>query len=310
MMDQNREKKQKRMKKRFYGLLAILLSFLFHFGVLYELGQKDYNTQPKKNALPQGYIKLDVPNKKDKKKNIDEDEKEKRILETPLAPTQAPSEAEFLGQNDHQAKKLMKVKNHLQAKALDPGLAQVHEKKSMQVSPRNEIPKEKDVKTEKLQKVKDIGRNLYKENNEHKRNPYEDLLANSTEQLAESQIKQGYMDHLNDLVEEGETIDMNTREYRYIGYFTSLRKAIELVWNYPSEAARRGLHGAVLLKFIILENGRVSKVQVMESSGHNILDDAIVNAIHAASPFAPLPKGFKKEHLVIRGAFHYVLGNY
>ncbi len=89
-----------------------------------------------------------------------------------------------------------------------------------------------------------------------------------------------------------------------------MRKAIELVWNYPSEAAQRGMEGEVTVEFVIAKSGSVSRIKVLKSSGYKILDDAIVEALRLASPFAPLPDGFGKQKMLITGSFRYILSPY
>jgi TonB family protein len=307
------QKQDKSASLRFYWIATVVLSILFHIGLLYYLSDRS-DELTELNALPEDYIKLNVPNKQDAiSEQEKEEDKNRRILETPLEKTAPVPDAEFLGQNDHRAKKLMKVKKQNQEKAADPGLPKqahksVAKKESTQGQDGSDHEMGKDVP---VQDLKGEGsQDLTKKQKRGARSAYEKLLAESTESIAETEMRQGYMDHLDDMVEEGETIDMNTREYRFIGYFTGLRKAIELVWNYPNEAAQRGISGQVIVKFIILQDGKLSKVQVVESSGFAMLDTAIIDAIRLAAPYSPLPKGFQKERLVIRGAFSYVLGNY
>ena len=80
-----------------------------------------------------------------------------------------------------------------------------------------------------------------------------------------------------------------------------------MVWIYPSEAVRRGLQGAVQLEMVIEKDGRVSRVRIVQSSGYTSLDENMVKTIKLASPFAPLPKTWGKERLVVTGSFHYIL---
>lgn len=47
---------------------------------------------------------------------------------------------------------------------------------------------------------------------------------------------------------------------------------------YPEEARRQGWEGRVVLEILIDERGRVKAVQVIESSGYSLLDQAAVNA--------------------------------
>lgn len=235
---------------------------------------------------------------------------DKQIVEARQTKTAPPEEPKFLGAQDHRTDKETKVSSKvLRAKAQDPAkLAGAQKKKKSsqkKLVKARPSPAKKEAKASKktqkpgtTEKLDDIlGKGLN----------YENLLAFSAEQLEGEEVNRGYLDYLDDSIEDGSAIDINTREYRYIGYFTGLRKAIELVWSYPSEAVRRGLRGNVKLKFIIQEDGEVSKVSVLESSGHMVLDNAIVQAINDASPFSPLPPGFKKDQLVIKGNFVYTL---
>lgn len=116
----------------------------------------------------------------------------------------------------------------------------------------------------------------------------------------------GYQDDIKDLP-EGDTVDLNTNNYRYIGYFTLIRKAIQLAWIYPKAAIRKGHEGTVRLRFNIMKSGEVRKLKVLESSGHRSLDQAIIKAIRLSSPYAPLPKGFNKPRLVVTANFRYTL---
>ena len=74
------------------------------------------------------------------------------------------------------------------------------------------------------------------------------------------------------------------------------------------EAAQRGQEGKVLVGFVIHKNGSISGLRVLASSGFNILDRSVINAIQIAAPFSPLPKSFDKDKLPISGSFNYILG--
>jgi len=58
---------------------------------------------------------------------------------------------------------------------------------------------------------------------------------------------------------------------------------------------------------VIEKDGRVSRVRIVQSSGYTSLDENMVKTIKLASPFAPLPKTWGKERLVVTGSFHYIL---
>ena len=294
-MPETLQKREPPRRELWFWAGAVIVSLLLHVIVVFSLTKHDFHK--KTEEVPEGYVKLDLLD------NVPpEDQEVNRILEAPLKKTEAPPQADYLGLQDHIAKKKMKVKDSIpRPKMADPG--QTLKKQSKSTSPPSLAEQTK----QERNLAKDGGGFLEEKKVYNKRNSYENLLAYSLNQLADQQLQTGYLDYIDDLAEDGDAIDLNTQEYRYIGYFTTLRKAIELVWVYPSEAVRRGLDGRVRVKFIIQENGKVSKVAVMESSGHLVLDEAIISAIKLAAPFSPLPKGFSKAQLVIKGNFSYIL---
>ncbi len=74
-------------------------------------------------------------------------------------------------------------------------------------------------------------------------------------------------------------------------YLNSWRRKIEKIGNlnYPAEARRRKLYGSLRLMVAILPDGSLREVELLESSGHRVLDDAAVQIVKLASPFAPFP---------------------
>lgn len=65
--------------------------------------------------------------------------------------------------------------------------------------------------------------------------------------------------------------------------------------NYPEEARRRNLHGSLRLLVAIKADGSVREISVLESSGHKILDDAALQTIRMAAPFAPFPETMRAK---------------
>ena len=48
---------------------------------------------------------------------------------------------------------------------------------------------------------------------------------------------------------------------------------------YPKSARRRGYEGTVLLRVLVLENGKVGEIEVKSPSGHSVLDDSALKAV-------------------------------
>jgi len=101
---------------------------------------------------------------------------------------------------------------------------------------------------------------------------------------------------------------LNAPEVQYISYFASIKRKIELVWQYPYEAAVAGIQGELTLDFVIARSGAVNSIELVRSSGSKILDDEAIRSIRKAAPFDPIPAQYKIASLQIRGRFVYVHG--
>jgi periplasmic protein TonB len=101
-------------------------------------------------------------------------------------------------------------------------------------------------------------------------------------------------------------IELNTRDPQYITYFNSIKRSIEFVWEYPEAALRYGLQGKLLLQFTILDNGQLESMQIVRSSGSNVLDHEALRAMKAAAPFRPIPPWIDKKKLTITASFEYL----
>jgi protein TonB len=89
--------------------------------------------------------------------------------------------------------------------------------------------------------------------------------------------------------DDGEAISLDTTESRYASYFTRIKRQIELSWNYPNEAQRKGITGELTLRFQISRDGNLMNVRLINSSGYNVLDEAalqLANFIYSPRPSA------------------------
>lgn len=103
-----------------------------------------------------------------------------------------------------------------------------------------------------------------------------------------------------------EPIRLDTREPKYITYFNSIKRAIELVWEYPEPALRHGVQGKLVLEFTILANGSLEAARLIRSSGFSVLDQEALRAVTAASPFHAIPPWIGKNRLDIIASFEYL----
>lgn len=72
-------------------------------------------------------------------------------------------------------------------------------------------------------------------------------------------------------------------------YMDSWRRKIERIGNqnYPAEARSQGIYGSLVLRVTIRRDGSLDSVELVESSGHQVLDNAALRIVRLAAPFAP-----------------------
>lgn len=106
-------------------------------------------------------------------------------------------------------------------------------------------------------------------------------------------------------------ISVNTDEALYATYLHAWRERVERVGNlnYPDEARRRGLDGALELEVALGAAGNVRQLRVRRSSGHRLLDDAALRIVYMAAPFPPFPDELKREVDALRFVFVWEFGD-
>ena len=79
-------------------------------------------------------------------------------------------------------------------------------------------------------------------------------------------------------------------------YLNSWRRKIETIGNlnYPQEARQRRLYGSPRVMVSILPGGELKEVEILESSGFQMLDDAAIRIVRLAAPFAPFPDELRR----------------
>jgi TonB family protein len=70
-------------------------------------------------------------------------------------------------------------------------------------------------------------------------------------------------------------------------YLAEVQKLIQARWTYPAEATRRGQSGQGVLRFDIAKDGSVRCITIERSTGVEVLDRAIIDAVIGA--LLPLP---------------------
>lgn len=90
---------------------------------------------------------------------------------------------------------------------------------------------------------------------------------------------------------------VSTQESRDAYYLHGWSKKIETVGNlnYPAEARRKKIYGNLRLMVAVRADGSVQEVRVLKSSGQRILDQAAIDIVRLAAPFAPFPPEIRQD---------------
>lgn len=107
-------------------------------------------------------------------------------------------------------------------------------------------------------------------------------------------------------------ISASTKEYEYAAYMKAWVARVERIGNlnYPDDARRQQVHGQLVLTVALNRDGSVKSMDVIQPSGHRVLDDAAQRTVQLAAPFPPLPKtGEEVDELYITRTWQYLPGD-
>ncbi|MBX3237743.1 MAG: energy transducer TonB [Nitrospiraceae bacterium] len=87
----------------------------------------------------------------------------------------------------------------------------------------------------------------------------------------------------------------------------SILQRIEPFKRYPAAARIEKLEGRVVVRAVILADGQLASSDIAKSSGHDILDQAALEAVRQAAPFV-LTQQLGRERVTIHIPLSYTLG--
>ena len=173
------------------------------------------------------------------------------------------------------------------------------ESKKSKLSKNNE----ESMDEEKKRNIDDLG-DLPKRKNKQVAKESKDLIE-SQESIFKPKISS------KDTLKNEETVDLNTKEFKYISYFIKIKRKIEMVWSYPRESYLKGHSGKVRVLMSLNKNGKLVDIKILNSSGYELLDNEAKDSIIDAAPYPPFPNSWGSlEKLNIRVAFLYTLGSW
>lgn len=95
----------------------------------------------------------------------------------------------------------------------------------------------------------------------------------------------------------------NTHEYIPARYMHSWVEKVERIGNlnYPEKASHDGVEGSLMLEVELKWDGSVVEINLVRSSGSQLLDDAAIRIVELASPFPPFNQDLREsaDHLEI-----------
>lgn len=80
--------------------------------------------------------------------------------------------------------------------------------------------------------------------------------------------------------------------------------------HYPEEARRKHIFGDIRLAVSVHPDGSVDAVEILQSSGQRVLDQAAIRSVHMASPFADFPAEMRAwDRIEIIRTWHFMPGS-
>jgi periplasmic protein TonB len=280
----------------------VWLMFLFIPSLLLWSSCENKETVTK---LPAVKVKYLPPEKKTPTQKL-ADIPKPRTIET-------PNSSELIARYDSRAHSNQSPKKHLRYKNKKTVVPKTKKsisvaKKSRSIPKKKTAPKSKTITIKKPFRPYDKGFAIPKNKGEISEKSPPKQITGGTLALLDGFDPEKYasMDTESETVEDdGEAISLNTKESRYASYFARIKHQIELVWDYPHQAQRKGITGELTLRFQISKEGNLMNVRLINSSGYDVLDEAALQAVKSAAPYYPFPVTIDRETLPILANFVY-----
>ena len=234
----------------------------------------------------------------------DNEEKAAPTLDIILVQTQNPSEAEdakYLAQISQQgggnSEKKSRPRDLFTAPSLakEPGQAlqtqqQASRKKQAEkVSMLHQDQSSYSIETQEKQTNPDDA--TIKQQQSTSKNTKTARLVQEISNIIEHQIERPKVKYMNS----------STKEFLPARYMREWINRVERIGNlnYPDQARRDKLSGTLILDVTINADGQLMNIDLRQSSGHKILDDAAIRIVRLAAPYSAFPDKLKKEADVI-----------
>jgi protein TonB len=94
-----------------------------------------------------------------------------------------------------------------------------------------------------------------------------------------------------------EFVGASAKSYVFASYVEAWISKVERIGNnnYPEAARRQGIYGSLRLTVSIFADGRVEKIEIDQSSGSKLLDQAAVRIVEMGAPYAAFSREMKEK---------------
>lgn len=280
-------------KRGRFLVFGILVSLAAH--VLFLILIPEQKKTPRAERIPVTIeIKKKDKEKKEKTDEAKEEEEKKQIIEAPLMPTEAPEEPAHLGRQNHKAVREQKVEPKASIKGADSSALQ-----NGRLRIEGGIP--------------DKGGTVVVPQKQGQK--YSRLLPQQGDL-----INLAHNDYIHDpKMPKGAILDVNTTEFRWIGYFSAVRKLVELAFtdigptlrSSPyvkgrlSEVGKVSFQGESKIRLKVQRSGLLTETKLVSSTGDKDIDQFWDRILNLAGPYPPLPKDFPEDELLFTYTLYY-----
>lgn len=123
-----------------------------------------------------------------------------------------------------------------------------------------------------------------------------------------AQLEENYRRRFADDIAKGDTGFLNTDDVQLGSLLRRFEDRVYGVWRYPAEAAMRGDEGVVAMKITFNRSGDITKYELLNGSGKNILDEEvfrILRVIQSGGGLGKLPRSYTKDEFHLIAFFQY-----
>ena len=113
--------------------------------------------------------------------------------------------------------------------------------------------------------------------------------------------------HIDPELSNGNSISGEDLKKIWGEYTNSIQSNIAKAKTYPSTARDENRQGKAYVSFKLSKDGRVMNFSIENSSGHNILDQAAIQAIKDGAPYPPIPDELDKQYASLKIPISFIL---